>query len=219
MAMIQGIAKSVRKRGNTYIHTVYLRALVEAIVLGVWLFLDVMVSWYLNSKPLRKDKITTIKVQLCRRRGEPVKLDDGSVVNPGDLLIEIHLNNDWFLRKKDMMDLPGKTGLEFLSAFSEDLKYLAKQVSDGTFTSEIKAVHGRTLLRQGHGNQRLGFTVMDLPDSPWRRLSQFYLAGLRQAYYPERARRPVAKAKPLVKKEIWMSRKKLLQRYGASAGG
>jgi len=92
-------------------------------------------------------------------------------------------------------------------------------VSDGAFSSEIKAVHGRTLLRQDHGNQRLGFTVMDLPDSPWRHLSQFYLTGLRQAYYPERARRSLAKAKPLVKKEIWMSRNKLLQRYGPSAGG
>ncbi len=216
MAVIQGIAKSVRKRGNTYIRTVYLRALLGAIVLRIWLFLDVMVSWYLNSKPLRQDKITTINVRLRRRRGEPVKLGDGSVVNPGDLLIEIHLNNEWFLRKKDMMHLPGKIGWEFLSAFSEDLKYLAKQVSDGTFASEIKAVHGRTLLRQDHGNQRLGFTVMDLSDSPWRYLSQFYLAGLRRAYYPERARRPVAKAKPLVRKEIWMSRKKLLQRYGPS---
>ena len=219
MAVIQDIAKTVRKRGNTYIHTVYLRALVGAVVLRVWLFLDVMVSWYLNSKPLRQDKITTINVRLRRRRGEPVKLDDGSVVNPGDLLIEIHLNNDWFLRKKDMIHLPGKIGWEFLSAFSEDLKYLAKQVSDGTFASEVKAVHGRTLLRQDQGNQRLGFTVMDLPDSRWRHLSQFYLAGLRQAYYPERARRTVAKAKPLFRKEIWMSRKKLLQTYGPSVGG
>ncbi len=214
--MTQGISE---KGGNWYIRMVYLRALLGAIVLRVWLFLDIMVSWYLNSKPLRQDKITTINVRLRRRRGEPVKLDDGSVVNPGDLLIEVHLNKDWFLRKKDMMHLPGKTGWEFLSAFSEDLKYLAKHVSDGTFASEIKAVHGRTLLRQDHGKQRLGFTVMDLPDSPWGHLSQFYLAGLRQAYYPERARRPIAKAKPLVRKEIWMSRKKLLQCYGPSVGG
>jgi hypothetical protein len=216
---MQGIAKSVRKRGNTFIRMVYLPALLEDIVLRVWLFLDGMVSWYLNSKPLRQDKITTINVRLRRRRGEPVKLDDGSVVNPRDLLIEIHLNNDWFLRKKDLTYLPGKIGWEFLSAFSKDLKYLAKQVSDGAFASEIKAVHGRTMLRQAHGNRILGFTVMDLPDSPWRRLSQFYLAGLRRTYYPERARRPVAGARPLVKKEIWMSRKKLLQCYGPSVEG
>ena len=219
MAVIQGIAKSMRKRGNTYIRTVYPRALVGAIVLRSWLFLDVMVSWYLNSKPLRQDRITTINVRLRRRRGGPVKLDDGSVVNPGDMLIEIHLNNDWFLHKKGLMYSPGKIGWDFLSAFSEDLKYLAKQVSDGSFTSEIKAVHGRTLLRQDQGNQRLGFTVVDLPDSRWKHLSQFYLAGLRQAYYPERARKSLAKTKPLVKKEIWMSRKKLLQRYGPSVGG
>ena len=219
MAVIQGIAKSARKRGNTYIRTVYLRVLVGVIVLRGWLFLDVIVSWYLNSKPLRQDRITTIKVRLRRRRGGPVNLDDGSVVNPRDLILEIHLNNDWFLRNKDMMHLPGKIGREFLSAFSEDLKYLAKQVSDEAFAPEIKAIHGRTLLRQDQGNQRLGFTVVDLPDSRWKHLSQFYLAGLRQAYYPERARRSLAKAKPLVKKEIWMSRKKLLQRYGPSVEG
>ena len=219
MAVIQGIAESVRKRGNTYIRTVYLRALIGVIVLRGWVFLDVMVSWYLNSKPLRQDRITTIDVRLRRRRGGPVKLDDGSVVNPGDLILEIHMNNGWFLRYKDIMHLPGKIGWEFLSAFSEDLKYLAKQLSDETFAPEIKAIHGRTLLRQDQGNQRLGFTIVDLPDSRWRHLSLFYLKGLRQAYYPERARRSLAKAKPLFKKEIWMSRKKLLQRYGPLVGG
>ncbi len=198
---------------------VYLRAFLGAIVLRIWLFLDIMVSWHLNSKPLRQDKITTINLRLRRHRGEPVKLDDGSVVNPKDLLIELHLNNTWFLRKRTMMHSPGKTGWEFLSAFSEDLNYLAKQVSEGIFASEIKAIHARTLLRQDQGSQRLGFTVMDLPNTLWKRLSQFYLAGLRQAYYPERARRPIAKAKPLVRKEIWMSRRKLLQSYGPSAGG
>jgi len=212
----QGISE---KGGNWYIRMVYLRALLGAIVLRVWLFLDIMVSWYLNSKPLRQDKITTINLRLRRHRGEPVKLDDGSVVNPKDLLIELHLNNTWFLRKRTMMHSPGKIGWEFLSAFSEDLNYLAKQVSEGIFASEIKAIHARTLLRQDQGSQRLGFTVMDLPNTLWRRLSQFYLAGLRQAYYPERARRPIAKAKPLVRKEVWMSRRKLLQSYGPSAGG
>ncbi len=198
---------------------VNLRALLGTIVLWIWLFLDIMVSCYLNSKPLRQDKITTVNLRLRRHRGGPVKLDDGSMVNSKDLLIELHLNNTWFLRKRTMMHSPGKIGWEFLSAFSEDLNYLAKQVSEGIFASEIKAIHARTLLRQDQGSQRLGFTVMDLPNTLWRRLSQFYLAGLRQAYYPERARRPIAKAKPLVRKEVWMSRRKLLQSYGPSAGG
>ena len=193
--------------------------LLETHVLRVWLFLDIIVSWHLNLKPLRQDKLTTINLRLQRYRGEPVKLDDGSVVNPKDLLVEIHLNNTWFLRKRTMMNSPGKIGWEFLSAFSEDLNYLAKQVSEGVFGSEIKAIHARTLLRQDQGSQRLGFTVMDLPNTLRRRLSQFYLAGLRQACYPKRARRPIVEARPLVRKEIWMSRRKLLQSYGPSTGG
>jgi len=217
----QGITKSVRKAGNQYICMVYLRPLLGAIVLRVWLFLDIMVSWYLNLKPLRRDKIAAIKVQFRRHRGNRVKLDDGSVVNPNDLLIEVHMNNAWFLHKRTIIHSPDRNriGLEFLSAFSEDLKYLARQMSEGKFVAEIKAIHGRTLLRQEQGSQRLGFTVIDLPNTLWRRLSQFYRTGLRQAYYPQQARRPAAKVKPLVLKEVWMSRGKLLQMYRPRARG
>jgi hypothetical protein len=216
IAMIQGIAQSVRRQSSTYISTVYLRVIVAAIISRGMLFLDIMICWYLNSKPLRQDRITTMNVCLRRRRGAPVKIDDGSVVDRNDLILEIHLNNHWFLSNKDMMRLPGKAGREFLAAFSEDLKCLAEQVNNGAFHPEIKAIHGRTLLRQAQGNQLLGFTVTNIPDSPWKLLSQLYLGNLRQAYYPNRARRSLARAKPLEKKEIWMSRKKLLNLYGPS---
>ncbi len=219
MAVIQGIAQSVRRRGSAYVSMIYLRVIIASVVFRGLLFMDILVCWYLNLKPLRQDRITTINVRLRRRRGGPVTLDDGSVVNRSDLILEIHLNNHWFLGNKDMMRLPGKAGREFLAAFSEDLTYLAEQVSNETFNSEIKAVHGRTLLRQAQGHQRLGFTIVNLPDSRWKHLSQFYLGGLRQAYYPDRARRSLANTKPLVKKEIWMSRKKLLQLYGPAEGG
>ena len=219
MAVIQGIAKSVILQGNTYVRIAYLRAFIGVIVLRGWIFIDVIVSWDLNAKPLRQDRVTTINVRLRRRKGKTVKLDDGSLVNHRDQILEIHLNNNWFLLHKDTMRLPGKAGWEFLSTFSEDLKYLAKQMSDEMFASGIKAIHGRTLLRQDQGNQLLGFTIFDMPYSRWRHLSRFYLTGLRQAYYPLDARRSLGKSKPLVKKEIWMSKKKLLQLYGPSIGG
>ena len=178
--------------------------------------MDIVVCWYLNSKPLRQDRITTINLCLRRRHGGSVTLDDGSMVNRNDLILEIHLNNHWFLSNKDMLRLPGKAGREFLTAFAQDLQYLAEQVSNETICPEIKAIHGRTLLRQAQGNQLLGFTVSNIPDSPWKRLSELYLGNLRQAYYPDCARRSLANAKPLVKKEIWMSKERLLRLYGPS---
>lgn len=99
---------------------------------------------------------------------------------------------------------------QLASAFSEDLKYLAGQINEGKFALEIKAIHGMTPFHRG--SQRLGFTVMELPDTLWKRLSQFYLAGLRQGYYPQGARR-LAGTKPLTLKEVWMSKGKLLEKY------
>jgi hypothetical protein len=219
MVVIQGIARLERIHRSAYASTIYFRDTTIAVFLKSLLILDIVVCWYLNSKPLRQDRITTINLCLRRRRGDTIVLDDGSVVNRNDLILEIHLNNHWFLSNKDMMLSRGRAGREFLSAFSEDLRYLAKQVSGETIDPDFKAIYGRTLLRQVQGNQLLGFTVMNLPSSRWRYLSQLYLGGLRQAYYPDRARGSLANAKPLVKKEIWMSRNKLLQLYGPSVEG
>jgi peptidoglycan-N-acetylglucosamine deacetylase len=216
MTITQGFVQLVRIKKSAYVYTIYLRGIAIAAVLRGMLILDILVCWYLNSEPLRQDRITTINVCLRRFHGSPVKLDDGSMINQSDLIMEIHLNNHWFLSNRDLRCLPGKAGRVFLAAFSEDLKYLAEQVNNETYSPQIKAIHGRTLLRQAQGNQLLGFTVMNIPRSRWRNLSQLYLGGLRQAYYPDRARRSLANAKPLVKKEIWMSRKKLLRIYGPS---
>ena len=92
MAVIQGIARSVRRQRGTYLSSVYLRLIVAAAISRVLLLIDMVVCYYLNSKPLRQDRITTFNVRLRRLRGSPVKLDDGSIVNRSDFILEIHLN-------------------------------------------------------------------------------------------------------------------------------
>lgn len=200
----EGTVTSVKTRKGT-------GCLPSPFILGLWPFLDIIFSWYLRLKPLRQDKIATINIELRCHRGRPVKLDDGSVISPGDPLIELHLNNAWFLHKKRTINSPANMIWELRSAFSEDLKYLAEQIAEGKFAPEIKAVHGMTLLDRA--SQRLGFTVMELPDTPWKHLRRFYLAGLMQAYHLQGARRLATGTKPLVLKELWMSRLKLLEKY------
>lgn len=189
---------------------VYRHALFAAIVLRLWLFLDIIFSRFLNLKPLRRDKITTINIQFRRHRGKPVKFDDGSVVNPKDPLIELHLNNAWSRQQNRTINSPTTLTLQLFSAFCEDLKYLAGQLNEGKFVPEIKAIHAITPFHLVF--RRLGFTVMELPDTLWKRLSQFYVTGLRRAYYPE-GRKLAAGTKPLVLKEVWMAREEFLKKY------
>ncbi|MCL0094658.1 hypothetical protein M1N58_02005, partial [Dehalococcoidales bacterium] len=178
-------------------------------VLWLWPFLDSIFSWGVGIKPLRKDRISAISIELRRYRGQCLELDDGSEIKAGDLVIELHLNNTWFAQRR--ANSSPKTFREFVSTFYADLKYLARQLAEGKISSEIKAIHGVTLLHTAA--QYLGFTVLELPDSLWYRLYRFYLIGLMQTYYWQGAERLAARAKQLVLKEVWMSKSKLLLRY------
>jgi len=180
-------------------------------VLWLWPFLDSIFSWWLGIKPLRKDNTGTINIELRRYRGRPVEIDDVGEIKPGDLVIEVHLNNAWFVHRRKATNSPAEAIWELVSAFSDDLRYLAQQLVEGKFSPEIKAIHGVTLLHAA--SRRVGFTVLELPDSSWKRLAWFYLIGLMQTYNWQGAKRLAVGTKPLVVKEMWMSRLKLLEKY------
>lgn len=180
-------------------------------ILWLWPFLDTIFSWWLGIKPLRKDKTGIINIELRRYRGRPLHLDDGGEIKPGDLLIELHLNNAWVVHRRKAANSLAEATWEFASAFSDDLKYLAQQLVKGKFSPEIKAIHSVTPFYAA--SRRVGFTVLEMPDSLWKRLTRFYLSGLMQTYKWLEAGRLAARAKPLVLKEVWMSKSKLLEKY------
>jgi len=180
-------------------------------ILWLWPFLDRVFSRWLGIKPLREDRIGIISVELRRHRSRPLKLDDGGEIKPGDLVIELHLNNARFLHERKKTNSPVKALWEVTSAFADDLKYLAQQLVEGRFSPEIKAIHGVTLLHAPV--RRAGFTVRELPDSLWKRLTRFYHIGLMQTYNLQGAKRLTVGTKPFTLKEMWMSRSKLLEKY------
>lgn len=181
-------------------------------LLWFWPFLDRIASRWLGIEPLRKDKTGIISTELRRYRGQPVRLDDGTIITPGDLVLELHMNNAWFLHNRGKVtDSGGEVHWRVSSAFAEDLKYLAGQLVEGRLATGIKALHGITLL--GSPAERLSFTVTELPESLWRRLTVFYLSGLRQVYYFGRGKEYATRRKPPALKEVWMSKSRLLERY------
>lgn len=181
-------------------------------LLWLWPFLDGIVSRWLGIEPLRKDKIGIISTELRRHRGQPVRLDDGTIITPGDLVIELHMNNAWFLHNRDKaVDSGGEVRWRVSSAFAEDLKYLAGQLAKGKLAAGAKALHAITML--GSPAKRLSFTVTELPEGLRGRLTAFYLSGLRQYYYFGKGEEYTTGRKPPPLKEIWMSKSRLLERY------
>ena len=181
-------------------------------LLGLWSLMDKIISKWLGIEPLRKDKMGIISNELRRHRGQPVQLNNGTVIIPGDQIIELHMNNAWFLHERAKL-VNSTAGIRWKvsSAFTEDLRYLARHLARGSYAVEIKALHGTTTLYSPA--QRLGFTVVEIPKSIRRRLTTFYLSGLRRTYYFGESKEYAMQRKPPVLKEVWMSKSRLLEKY------
>ena len=176
----------------------------------LWPVIDRLLIMRYHIKPVRTDGI--ISVELRRYKGRPIMLGDGSKVKAGDTITELHLNSAWFRKRRKLSLAVSDLHWEVLHCFAKDLSYLAEQMVNGMFDSGITALHGSTLLHVGA--RRLGFQVEELPTTLWKKLAQFYLAGLMQIHHPLGKEKFKAMGKPLEVKGIWLSKAELLRRYG-----
>ena len=180
-------------------------------VLILWPVADKFLSAIYQTRPLKADDSGIIRFNLHRYKGPIKVLNDGSEVKIGDTIMELHLNNAWFKRRRSLNLSASQSPREFLGCFAQDLHFLAQQIASGMF-GNITALHGSTLLHIAA--RRLGFQVDELPDSLWKKGARFYMAGLMQVYHLRGDEVSGLREKPLELKEVWLSRAALLTRYG-----
>lgn len=178
----------------------------------LWPVVDKCLRTISQSKPVRTDDTGIIRYDLHRYKGPTKALNDGSEIETGDTIIELHLSNAWFKRRRNLYLSASQSPREFLGCFAQDLGILAQQISTGII-GDIAALHGNTLLYVAA--RRLGFQVDDLPDSLWKKAARFYMAGLMQAYHLRIGGVSELREKHWELKEVWFSRVALLNKYGS----
>lgn len=152
----------------------------------MWLGWERLTTWWWGLRPVRPDGLLLYSVG--RWRGPAVRLRDGTVVRPGDRVLELHLRN---ARLATSTDWPWP----HLAVLREDLRSLRALLA----RHGAVAAHGVTVF--AGPARRLGFEVRPLPRSPWWRLVRFFLWGLRAVYHPRgRGHRP-----PPWPAEVWYS--------------
>jgi hypothetical protein len=180
-------------------------------VLLLWPVVDRLLKVIYHIRPVKADGSGIASLDLRHYKGPTRILNDGSKVKTGDTIIELHMNNDWFKRRRRLDIKVSQSPREILGCFEQDLRFLAQQVVDGTFEG-IAALRGSTFFHTGA--KRLGFQVEELPDSLWKKGACFYMAGLMQIYHLRADEAPKRRGRPLELKEVWLSRTALLTRYG-----
>jgi len=180
-------------------------------VLMFWPLADRLLRVVRHIKPLIADGSGIIRFNVGHYKGPTRVLNDGTEVKGGDTIVEVHLNNDWFKRRRNLNLGASQSARAFLGCYAQELRILARQVASGTF-GEIVALRSITLL--GVAARRLGFQIDEMPDSLWKKGARFYMAGLMQVYHLRGGDVPMLRDKAWELKEIWLSKASLLSKYG-----
>ena len=169
-------------------------------------------SLALGIKPLGRNNIISVEVR--RHRGCSIKLEDGCEVRSGDPVIKLHLNNAWIAEGWRSSSGSGMRGFPrgLFYYFKDSLQVLATEVADGKYGS-IVAVYGLTSFYVNA--DRLGFQVIDLPNTLRIKLAQLHITALMQSHHIPWLKRPTTSHKSLQLKAVWLSRAELLRRHGS----
>ena len=168
----------------------------------------------LGIKPLERNSVICIEVR--RHKGCSIKLEDGCEVRPGDPVIKLHVNNAWIAERLRSSSGSWMRGFPrgLIYYFKDGLQLLATEVADGKYGG-IVAVYGWTAFHI-HAS-RLGFQVIDLPNTLRIKLARLHIAALMQAHHTPWRRRYAASRKSVEVKAVWLSRTELLRIHGSVA--
>ena len=139
-----------------------------------------------------------------------LSFEDGAVINPGDLVVELHLGNQ---RIAEIGKEQSERSLEWrlLEMLKEEFTALARACLAGQIPAEIEGFYGVNVLTAGA--KRLGFTLVPIPKGWNRWWLGFWETALRKIFYSFKTKKKATFQKTKNPFEIWITRRELIKRY------
>lgn len=151
-----------------------------------------------------------ISFSLEKFSGERRIMNDGSWIEPGDVLAILHFNRECFsgaaAHARDYM----RNALRFRKLIFASLSQLAKDVNRHEKLAQVKAFYGVSWLPP-HG-EKFGFLIEKLPDSTLTRIRKYYFRLLLKVFFPQVAERESERIEPHA---YWLTRHNLLKYFSA----
>lgn len=163
------------------------RAANYTVMQKIWLLWEKLAGWGMKLGCDYVLEFGICKVMVKRHTGEAIDCEDGTRIEPGDRIGELHLDNRQMLELARTLG-PDRAALQTARLARASLKRIDEAMETRPELIEVKALVGVTLLHRGliHG---LGFECKPLPSKGFERTSTVYLQTLLRFMHPEGANR------------------------------
>lgn len=135
-------------------------------------------------------------------------MNDGSWIEPGDWLIILHFNREFFIGSSANPQHSIRNALRFRKLLLSSLGKLAKHIDENEKFKRVKVLHGISWLPP-HG-ERLGFLIEPKPNSIFSFFQALYFKLLLKVFFPHVA---VSGKKPIQPYAYWLTRRNLLKYF------
>lgn len=150
-------------------------------------------------------------VMIKKHRGERIVCEDSTVIQDGDLVGELHLDNETVL-KLIRAEGPDRAALKIARLGRKSMQQISRAYESQSEFSEVNALVGITLLHRGltHG---LGFEHQAMKPDLFQKLTTSYLRMLLSVMHPEGKSRIDRRTELLVPMKLIHTRSSLRKRF------
>lgn len=186
----------------------------KRLIVGLWLAWEQVFQFLFQLKTISPED-PFLHYRLRKYQGGPIKMEGGSLLNKGDKVIELHIDNRQLFELGIHSRSSAQLAIRMIRRMEKDMPVLAGRIASDEGLAEAKALYGVSMINRGP--EKFGFTVLDLPNGLFARSTKFYLSILLSVIHPAGGARLKERSELLVPKMILMPVSQLLDQMNQRA--
>ncbi|MDB5085901.1 MAG: polysaccharide deacetylase [Bacilli bacterium] len=181
----------------------------KIMIQSIWMGWEHIFEWFTRIRSVSSFRWGIFKVFITKHHGRSIACNDGTSIQSGDWVGELHLDNQIILQllRQEGSD---RVALTLSRMVRDALIEMSKAIDTTPELAKVKAFTGITLLHRGI--RGLGFELHQLKSNWFRNFSMLYLRFLLRVFHPHGKKRVSHSRQKLVPMMLVMTRESLLNR-------